>query len=73
MIAVTRGGLERRAGAGYSGRWRSRRPAVVLWPYDQGALAGVSAPPVLYTTECVRRAPAWAREEHQYHRVEERV
>ena len=24
--------MEGRAGAGYSGRWRSRRPAVVLWP-----------------------------------------
>jgi hypothetical protein len=34
MIAVTVGGLERRAGAGYNGRWRSRRPTVVLWPYD---------------------------------------
>ena len=58
---------------GYSGRWRSRRPVVVLWPHDPGRPRESVCTTCSATTECVRRVvPPWAQRGH-HHRVRERV
>ena len=58
---------------GYSGRWRSRRPVVVLWPHDPGRPRESVCTTCSAITECVRRGSPVGAGGHQHHRVRERV